>query len=47
MLELMEMPTGNLVSIRASGTVAGDDYEGLLIPAIKGEMDAAKEWIGG
>jgi len=35
MLELMEPTTGNVVSIRAGGTVTSDDYEGVLIPAIK------------
>jgi hypothetical protein len=35
MLELLQPTTGNLVAIHASGTVTGEDYERVLIPAIE------------
>jgi hypothetical protein len=38
MLEIMEDMPENIVSVRASGTVTGEDYEKVLIPGIEDKL---------
>ena len=39
MLEPIQSSADNVVAIRATGTVTGDDYENMLIPLIEQKLD--------